>query len=140
MKHENVSAEAEKLLGKVPQGKEFITKDGKRISSYHELKKHAKSMSQETFSHHVNDQKNDFHDWVKHVHKDHSLAKDIKKVKTPHELHKKVKQRVSFLERLREKELTFLKHHHMNVGFSDFVLGFLAGVTIGFIIAMFVFF
>jgi len=135
MPQTSVSKEAEERLSEVSEAKHFVTKDGSRLKSINDLKEKAKDMSQETFGHHVNDDKNDFHKWVKDVHEDHQLASDIEHVKSAQELHDKVSNRVGFLQRLRDKEVAFLTRHHIRLGAFDFVFGLCVGVVVGLILA-----
>ena len=135
----SISKEAEERLSDVPEDKQFITRDNKELKNLHDLKAAAKDMSKETFEHHVNGEKNDFHNWVKDVHKDHELAENIKGVKSAEELYEHIEKRVNFLHNLRQKEVAFLKRHHINIWAFDFVFGLCLGVIVGLIIARFVF-
>ncbi|MBD3354834.1 hypothetical protein GF361_02525 [Candidatus Woesearchaeota archaeon] len=59
----------------------FILKDGTVIKNLFELSKQLDKMPEEVFSHHVNENRNDFYNWVKDVVKDKSLARKISSVK-----------------------------------------------------------
>ncbi len=59
----------------------FILKDGTVIKNLFELSKQLDKMPEEIFSHHVNENRNDFYNWVKDVVKDKSLARKISSVK-----------------------------------------------------------
>ena len=76
---------------KAPAGKEFILKTGERIDTINELRQALKTMSKETFNHHVNQEKNDFYKWINDVYKYRGLARRIKRAKTKKEIIKKLK-------------------------------------------------
>lgn len=70
-----------KVLGEAPQDQHFIVADGKKLKNIIELADALETMSEEIFSHHANEFKNDFSAWVKDVFYDHSLAEDIVRAK-----------------------------------------------------------
>lgn len=69
----------------VPKDKWFMLKDGRTIKTVEELKSVLKNIEDHIFFHHVNDQKNDFSSWIRHVFEDHSLADKIIAAKTKEE-------------------------------------------------------
>lgn len=64
----------------------FFTKDGKVLKNLADLKEELKVMSPEVFSHHVNDQRNDFSNWVNDVFGHERLANKIANAKTRDDL------------------------------------------------------
>ncbi len=66
-----------KILGEAPEEHHFVVADGKKLKNIIELADALETMSEEIFSHHANQFKNDFSAWVKDVFYDHSLAEDI---------------------------------------------------------------
>lgn len=134
----NVSKEAEEKLSDVPEEKHFVTKEGSRLKNLHDLKHALKDMNHATFKHHVSHDKNDFHDWVKHTHQDHELAKNIKHARTPEELHEHVSDRIESLNNIKKKKLRFLAKCPLNMGSFDFFIGIFFGIIIGLIIAQIV--
>jgi len=70
-----------KLLGEAPVEHHFVVADGKKLKNIIELADALETMTEEIFSHHVNEAKNDFSNWVKDVFYDHSLAEDISRAK-----------------------------------------------------------
>jgi len=60
----------------------FRTKDGKEIRSLHELHYVLTKMNNEIFNYHVNENKNDFANWIRDTFKDNDLAEAVKKAKT----------------------------------------------------------
>lgn len=65
----------------VPPEHVFWVKGGTPIKNLHELVKELQNMNEETFKHHVNDQKNDFARWVKDIVQDDLLAARLKNIK-----------------------------------------------------------
>lgn len=55
----------------------FWLADGKTLKNLHDLHNAFQTMDEDTFQHHVNEQKNDFHHWVKDSHNDKKLADDL---------------------------------------------------------------
>ncbi|MBW2983213.1 hypothetical protein KY327_02825 [Candidatus Woesearchaeota archaeon] len=58
----------------------FHFKDGKKAHNLHDLKDVIRKMDDDTFNHHVDEDNNDFANWVEFVYKNESLAKDLQKV------------------------------------------------------------
>ncbi len=52
----------------------FKLKNGATIKNLYELANELASMDEEVFRHHVNEEKNDFHNWVLHIVRDEHLA------------------------------------------------------------------
>ena len=57
--------------------KTFYLQDGKVFSSLEKFAKELQSMADEVFKHHVNDEKHDFREWIKHSLKEEELANKI---------------------------------------------------------------
>jgi hypothetical protein len=70
----------------VAPDKAFILNNGAKISSLEALKRKLAQIDKATFAYHVNDQRNDFANWVKQVFKNENLADLISQVKTKQEL------------------------------------------------------
>ncbi len=62
------------MIEDVPPQHSFWLLNGKTVKNIAELARELKTMSLETFAHHVSEQKNDFANWVEHCVKDHKLA------------------------------------------------------------------
>ncbi|MEA2097790.1 MAG: DUF5752 family protein [Patescibacteria group bacterium] len=60
----------------------FWINNGPVLKNLKDLKESLLVMSKETFSHHVNKEKNDFADWIKEVLEDNTLANKLAKTKT----------------------------------------------------------
>ncbi|MDA8596998.1 hypothetical protein N9L26_01535 [Candidatus Pacebacteria bacterium] len=61
----------------------FWTTDGKILRDLTELKEALDQISEETFVHHVNEERNDFADWVEQVLADRACATDLRKSTKP---------------------------------------------------------
>ncbi len=78
-------------ITKAPEDKAFVLRNGQKLKTVKELKESLKTMDEETFRHHVNHERNDFSEWIKHVFKDKELARKIKTSKTKNGIMKKIK-------------------------------------------------
>ncbi|MBI2144651.1 hypothetical protein HYU17_05930 [Candidatus Woesearchaeota archaeon] len=71
-----------KKLGTAPDDKKFVLKDGRLLKDMVELANALEYMSDDVFSHHVNNFKNDFKTWVEDVFSEKELAAEMHKAKT----------------------------------------------------------
>jgi len=71
------TAELRNILADVDPEKVFRLNDGSVIRSIRELYSSLQSIADDTFSHHVNSERNDFSCWVRDVHNDSSLAEAL---------------------------------------------------------------
>jgi len=62
-----------------PEDKKFWLCDGSAIRNFEELEYALRYMSEEIYGHHVNENRNDFYDWILNVFKDTTIADEIKK-------------------------------------------------------------
>ncbi len=69
-------------MANAPDDKRFWVSDGKVLRNVNDLYGALKAMSDGTFRHHVNKEKNDFAKWLREVLKESRLARQIKRVKT----------------------------------------------------------
>ena len=86
------------LLNDVFHEHRFKLKDGGELKNIAELSKEIHDMPDNQFSHHVNDKRNDFYNWVLHCVKDGELAENIKDVKSKVEMSGILNERVSELK------------------------------------------
>ncbi|MGV8087169.1 MAG: hypothetical protein ACP5N1_06070 [Candidatus Woesearchaeota archaeon] len=70
-----------KLYFNVPSDKSFILCDGRKILNCKELADALLIIGDDLFGYHVNDNKNDFANWINDVFEDHNLAKKIGPIK-----------------------------------------------------------
>jgi hypothetical protein len=68
------------------EDKPFFVCDGRHIHSLSELYTCLSSMSDESFLHHVNAERNDFASWIEYVFHEHQLATHILHLKTRHDI------------------------------------------------------
>jgi len=88
---------AGKMLGEVPDGKQFYCADGRVIKNMSELELALKEMSEETFYYHSSETKTDFSNWVRDVIGDEKLSRDLQKSTDRAQAVKKVADRVAWL-------------------------------------------
>ena len=119
-----------KKLGNVPGEHSFKLRSGKEIMNLNELAVQLAGMDDETFSHHVNGEKNDFRSWILDIVKDEKLAEKLSKAKDRKSMSNAVEKRI--------KELEHSKRHYekeLNEGFSwgvrEFSIGLATGLFIG---------
>jgi hypothetical protein len=72
------------------EGKAFIVKNGAKLHSLKDLYGHLAVIADADFSHHVNELKNDFAEWIEHAHNDKFLAQAVRRAKTKEEIRKAV--------------------------------------------------
>ncbi len=88
---------AGKMLGDVPDGKQFYCADGRVMKNLPELELALKEMSEETFRYHSNETKSDFSNWVRDVIGDEKLSRDLSKSTSRTQTAKKVADRIAWL-------------------------------------------
>jgi len=76
----------------------FKLKNGAAIKNLYELANELASMDEEVFRHHVNEEKNDFHNWVLHIIRDEHLANVFSEVRDRRLMLAAVEKRIDDLE------------------------------------------
>ena len=71
----------EKLLKEAPAGKYFYVHNGMTIRNLDELAVALDLMDKKIFEYHVNQNKNDFSNWIKEIIKEEGLAKELMDIK-----------------------------------------------------------
>ena len=66
-----------KILRPAKPEQYFYCADGTVLRSIHELERKLRTINNETYRHHVNQSKNDFHNWIRDVFQEHDLANEI---------------------------------------------------------------
>tara|TARA_Y100000310_G_C20689043_1_gene820992 strand:- start:1717 stop:2049 length:333 start_codon:yes stop_codon:yes gene_type:complete len=66
-----------KVLGEAPQEFHFVLKDGRRLKSIYDLIDSLEDMADDTFNFHVDTDKNDFSNWVKHIFEEEGLSQTL---------------------------------------------------------------
>ncbi len=88
----------QKMLGDVPAETSFWCVDGRTFKNLPELESAFHDMTDETFRHHVNEEKNDFSNWIRDVIGDVKLADDVRKSTTRMEAARAVFSRIAWLK------------------------------------------
>lgn len=96
--------EVKSYVKNVGEGKEFITQTGNKIINIYELYDIVYQMSDDEFQHHVNENKNDFKNWILHVIKDKSFADKIAGMKTKEEILAVVEKSLNHYKEVLEKK------------------------------------
>jgi hypothetical protein len=86
-------------LADVPQEHVFWCCDGRILKNLRDLCDALGGMSDDTFAYHVNAAKNDFHNWVRDVIKDETLAADLLTAANTSTAVRAVTDRITFLSR-----------------------------------------
>ncbi len=102
-----MSEQERKKLADAPKEKTFRTRLGKEIKNLKELSNTLEETPAESFREHVNDQKNDFANWIKNVLEDKELAEELYKTTE----FKKTKQLVSARIQWLEKQIKKYEQH-----------------------------
>ncbi len=78
----------------------FFLNDGRILYSVEQLLNSLNDMSDETFKHHVNKEKNDFRNWIVDIIGDKRLGKDIAKSKSKNAIKRKISIRIRQLKKI----------------------------------------
>src|SRR3989338_4667464 len=87
--------EADKVLNNIKPEEYFYLKNGRVLKNLYEFTNSLASMDDETFKHHVNKERNDFAEWIRHVLKDEGIANQISRLKNRGSILKKINKRLS---------------------------------------------
>ena len=93
-----------KFLNDVPEDKTFVMPDGTRIKNLEELRDELRFMNNDVFSHHVNNEKNDFANWIRDVIGDTELAERMMRTKSRDKMFNLVNSRLIYLRIKAENE------------------------------------
>lgn len=85
-------------LDKVEGNLRFWVHNGQIVESLKDLPGVIRKLDEESFNHHVNDEKNDFSNWIKDVFGEAKLANDIQKIKSKSAIVKKISARIKTLK------------------------------------------
>ena len=91
--------DAVRYLEDVPVEKAFWVNNGPVLKNLYELGDALQNMSDETYMHHANKEKNDFSKWVDEVVGDNRLAKDLLSARNKESAFNKVSKRAEALGR-----------------------------------------
>lgn len=76
----------------------FRLKSGSTVKNMYELANELATMDEEVFSHHVNEERNDFYNWILHIIRDEHLAKVFSEIKDRRLMLAAVEKRIEQLE------------------------------------------
>ena len=91
--------DARKYLGDCEPENCFWVNNGPILKNLYELSDTLASLRDDLFSHHVNQDKNDFSSWIRDVIGDQKLANDIISSRNRESMSKKVQARLNALKR-----------------------------------------
>ncbi|MEM4259767.1 MAG: hypothetical protein QXG00_00865 [Candidatus Woesearchaeota archaeon] len=118
------------MIKEAKEDEVFIAKNNIKAKNIFELKKAIETMNDEEFSHHLNNDKNDFANWIEYSLEDKILADSVRQSKTKEEVLRSIDNRTSLLTKEIGKshiisDFTLLK---------DFLIGLIIGLVAGGII------
>lgn len=87
------------ILSNIEGESRFFCFDGKVFCNLEELQNALKTMSEESFFHHVNSDKNDFSNWIRDVLHDVKFADKVKDIQDAKELAKKIRARITYIKK-----------------------------------------
>ena len=88
------------FLDDVPRDYVFRCVNGHILRNMREMESEFKIISKQDYAYHVNDEKNDFYNWVKDIIKDDSLANNLLKASSPTQAVRYVTKRLNDLSSL----------------------------------------
>ena len=88
-----------RILSEAEGDKRFFVNDGAVLSELKQMPSALRKMKKQTFDHHVNEEKNDFSNWVNEVLGDKDLAKKMSAAKSKTEMTKHVSSRLQDLKK-----------------------------------------
>ena len=91
--------EAKRILSDVNPEHHFWVNNGPVLKNLEELYKALSKMKKETYVHHVNNDKNDFSNWVRDITGDEKLAENLLKTKSKKDTVAIVRQRLQYLKK-----------------------------------------
>ncbi len=95
---------AERILDNVKEENRFYCNDGKSFSNLYDLQKEIMDMDDDIFSHHSEQGRNDFSNWVQDCLGDSKLAEELIGLDKRSSL-KKIGARISYIEKYLEKHI-----------------------------------
>jgi hypothetical protein len=91
--------DANRFLSSVPEDKKFWCSNGEVFSNLKELEISLKTMNNETFEHHVNEEKNDFSTWIYDIVGHAELAAAVRNMKDRKKVAKEIQKSIKVLKR-----------------------------------------
>jgi len=91
---------AKLILAGTSDDRQFFVNNGMMLRTLYELRDALMNMSDDTFTYHANEQKNDFSMWVKDIHQDYDLAINLLSAKNKNDAAMLLDKRIVYLEKL----------------------------------------
>lgn len=107
------------------------------IRNMFELAEAFEIMGNDSYGHHVTDTRNDFATWAREVLQDKELSSRLKSAKNKKKAEKIVRQRIKELHA--ESNNSACPKEHIKCGIREFAAGLIVGLTIGVLLAVYVF-
>lgn len=85
-----------KIVSNVSEDKKFWVCDGRVLKNLKDLENALRTMNDGTYRYHVNDNKNDFYNWIKDVFNNSKLADEIRNSRNQISAANKLKREISF--------------------------------------------
>ena len=121
-----------KELKEAPEGKYFYVHNGMTLRNLDELAVSLELMDGKIFEYHVNNDKNDFSNWVKEVIKEEDLAKELFDIKSKTASAERIKK---YITRVSKKE----EHiHFLRQPILEFIYGLVVGLVLGMFVSSFI--
>ena len=127
--------DAHKVLDDVKPEHEFKTKDGVNVRNLHQLEATLNDMSDKTFDHHVDEDKNDFKNWINNILGDEELANSLSNCKTKQQMIAEMRSRIHRLHKIRHRGVCPYDKHIAH-GAGSFSMGLIVGLLAGIMIAL----
>lgn len=90
--------DVQRVLRHVPEEKRFYCHDGRILNNIYELKSALEAMDEDTYKHHVTEEKNDFARWVREVLMDSKLSNDLSRCASSRDAMQVVAERIVWLQ------------------------------------------
>lgn len=90
---------AQLILSNVENNERFFCVNGEIFSSLDELQKSLKTMDENSFFYHVNNDRNDFANWIENIFGDKVFAEKLNLIKDKKEFLKKIKARITYIKK-----------------------------------------
>lgn len=138
--------ETRPTLSEVEPRHYFRIKDGSVVKSLADLVIKLELMDDETFSHHVGKDRNDFASWIADIIKDRELADKLKDVKTKKKIIEFIEERIHELVKL-QRNLNIMQSSSpikpkqqlpkgMDSTLKEYIYGLVIGIIIGVLIGL----
>ena len=121
-----------KELKEAPKGKYFYVHNGMTIKNLDELSVAIDLMDIKIFEYHVNNDKNDFSNWVKEIIKEKKLAEELLNIKSKTASAERIKKYIYKVSK-KEDPIHFLRHPIV-----EFIYGLVVGLVLGMFVSSFI--